>query len=164
MKTNWRNFVKKVFLCIVAGIVTVLIVILLLCGIVSVVNAESIDITFVDADDLEAQVDSIGAVCYVVKDSLLDYSRYPTFDEWRASLKDTTWYQTYEDCKFDTVWSVFPYETTVCRQIEWVIKMKDAKLNKYYAAYGSLDGGYEAYWAVDTTLGTARVKWKEVER
>lgn len=117
-------------------------------------NAESATITFTDAVDLEARVDSIGAVCHRVKDTLLSYELSPTYEEWRNSLRDTTWYQTYQDCKFDTVWSVFPYEKLICRQIEWVAVIHEPTPDKIYSSYGGCR-------VESATNGKALVVWRE---
>ena len=82
-------------------IVLILAFILLCFFICDKAKAESATIMFTDEVDLEARVDSIGAVC----DTVISSKEY-----WREILPGSSYMRTH-----------FIYDTTrVCRHIEWV--------------------------------------------
>ena len=114
------------------------------------VNAESATITFTDAVDLEARVDSIGAVC----DTVL--------------LPKSSWIMYWGDA--DTVEIIS--DIIIIRHIEWVAVTRHFSITMVDVANTITDFGNGLYsstlmmpqYEPDTTFGKALVRWAEETR
>ena len=114
------------------------------------VNAESATITFTDAVDLEARVDSIGAVCdTVIADTLCVLFDHK--DEFVLAYRDSA---------------------ITCRSIEWVAVTRHFSITMVDVANTITDFGNGLYsstlmmpqYEPDTTFSKALVVWREETR